>query len=189
MQNGIFKLTMFVLLSGCLMFTSCSKEELFSFKGDSDTPILTGPDESFGMTITVNQKSFNTNAYAEECTDTSGTSILIISNNQLLLDTHVDLNDFVDGDFQIQYRMYNGVPVVFGGAVFGPSITGGPYTIVSYDMSAVINIVSNNGTVVDGSISGNFGGIDPNTGQPIPGAYSYSATFLAQHLGQANWCL
>ncbi len=190
MKNNIFKLSLFALISTCLLFTSCSKEELFSsFKGDSDAQISVEAENTFEANefiLNINGRTFTTNAYAEYCVDPSG-SFLAVSNKQVLLDTTMNLSDFAEDDFVFHQRIEPGNTYTLGGAVFGSATTGVPNLLQAiFSTDPVVNITSNNGTVVDGTMSGTFMALDTNYVPSIP--LPYTANFSAQIIQQSVLC-
>lgn len=187
MKNNVFKLSFFALIATCLLFTSCAKEELFSsFKGDSNAPIFTEAENEFEFNMTINGKSFTTNAFAEYCVNPNG-SFLAVSNKQVLLDTVMNIMDFAEDDFVFHQRVEPGNTYTIGGAVFGPATTGVPNLLQAiFSTDPVVTITSNNGTVVDGTMTGTFMALDTNQLPSIP--LPYTANFSAQIIQQSVLC-
>lgn len=167
-RNCHLLLSFFVLIF--LVFSSCKKEDSVTVETE-EKPIETK------VEMNVNGRMITTNAYAEYCITATG-SFLAVSNKQVLLDTVMNLMDFAEDDFVFHYNIEPGSTYTLGGAVFGPSTTGVPNLLqVIFDVSPIFTIDSNNGTIVDGSMSGNFMVID-STGTPLK-FLPYSAVFSA----------
>ncbi len=176
-RNSQLLLCFFVLMM--LAFTSCKKENSVTLETE-EKPIETK------VEMIVNGRMITTNAYAEYCISSSG-EFLAVSNKQVLLDTVMNLTDFAEDDFVFHYKVDSLYTYTLGGAVFGPSTTGVPGLLqVIFDVSPIITIDSNNGTIVDGSMTGNFLVLDSTL---LPSKFlPYSANFSALIVQQSVFC-
>lgn len=165
----------FVALVFTLFLTSCEKDNVDFVKKevvDTFNPI---------MKVTIGNDTKEYNAYATYCTNDDGLVFFNVSNNQLLLDTTIIVEDFVVNDFLIYYTG-NGIDeFTIGGATFTENFEGSEFTSVILDGEAVVTILEASNEYVTGSMTGVF---QLFSGEEV----DYSVEFTAKVVNVSPWC-
>lgn len=134
--------------------------------------------------MNVNGAELVTNAFAHFCT-TDTTEAVSISNKQSLLGSGpISTEDFEEGDFIYSNLSSSISNFTLGTQVLPTSVTGDELTWISTSSDAVMDIESNDGNLIVGSIEGTLGYINFDTGEFIE--YPYSAEFSAEIVGSAT---
>jgi hypothetical protein len=176
MKLSILKIRKLFLFTfaATLFLASCAKEDFDIIEEEVIENI-----ESV-MSITMRGVTAEHNAYATYCAD-DGIVFLNVSNNQLLLDTAIIIEDFMVNDFLIYYA-HDGTEVAsIGGAVFTEDLGGFEFTYVVLDAQAAITIVEANDQYVQGSMTGVF---ELFSGEEV----EYSVQFTAIVINISPWC-
>ncbi len=165
------------LLVCCLLF-SCTKD---------DSVLIEQKEEPFASEISlrINNQTVTTNAFATYC-KSGDNEFFAVSNKEVLLDTTLHFNDFIENDFMFFTRTIDGsVPFSYGGAAFGETLTGIPGLQIIFTDAEII-IESNDGAVVTGTMGGDFVVFDPG-----PGTFTllpFSVTFAAVIIQKPELC-
>jgi hypothetical protein len=165
----------FVALAFTLFLTSCEKDNVDFVKKevvDTFNPI---------MKVTIGNETKEYNAYATYCTNDDGLVFLNVSNNQLLLDTAIILEDFMVNDFLIYYTGDGTDELTIGGATFTENIGGVEFTSVVLDPAAMVTIEEANEEYVKGSMTGVF---QLFSGEEV----DYSVEFTAEVIAVSPFC-
>ena len=170
LRNTSFR-TLLSLLVCCVLF-SCTKE---------DSVLIEQKEEPFSTEISlrINNQTVSTNAFATYC-KSGDNEFLAVSNKEVLLDTTLLFNDFIENDFMFFTRSIDGsAPFSYGGAAFGEVFTGVPGLQVIFT-DAEINIESNDGVLVTGTMDGDFAVFDPGPGTftLLPFSVYFSAVII-----------
>ena len=158
-----------------ILFASCEKENFDVIEEEVIENI-----ESV-MSITMRDVTTEYNAYATYCAGDDGLVFFNVSNNQLLLDTAIIVEDFMVDDFLIYYGNDGTEVASIGGAVFTENLGGFEFTYVVLDAQAAITIVEANDQYVQGSMTGVF---ELFSGEEV----EYSVQFTAVVIDISPWC-
>jgi len=168
----------FLIVITILIISSCKKEDSVVIE-EEEKPIETK------VEMLINGKKIITDAFATYCVD-QDSEFLAISNKEVLLDTAINIFDFAEEDFVFQSVVDDTISYTLAGVALGESITGFQGLLILYNVDFPITITSNDGTIVEGFVSGTFFGINPNTQQPF--FLPYSLTFSALIVEQSTYC-
>lgn len=176
LKNLIFaSFTLFLTIG---LMTSCSKDDLVE-DDMKEEPI------EIEFRMEINGKSLVTDAFAEYCS-VDGVEFLSVSNKEILLDTVINSNDFEVNDFLFLLADTDDGDFQYGGAVFDTEISGSNVTQVIFTPDVTIDIISNDGSIVDGSMEGTFLGLDDNLEPTI--VLPFTVTFTADIVGESEFC-
>lgn len=176
MKDSFFLKFTFCIFTLAIFMTSCSKEEnkeiIEEQVIETVEPILL---------ITINGVTNEYNAYASYCND-NGKEFLQVSNNQLLLDTTLIVENFQVDDFLLFYTSDGENEFALGGATFEDDFNGTPITSVILDAEAAeITIDEITSEYAKGSMTGEFTLLNGNTAP-------YSVEFTAEIVEVSPWC-
>lgn len=177
MNNSVSKIIRLSILASVftLFLASCEKENFDVVEEEVVETIEPT------MKVTIGNRSVEYDAYALYCAGEDGTVFLSVSNNQVLLDTVLLVEDFMVDDFLIYYANDGTAASTIGGATFTENIGGTEITTVVLDGAAVITLEEANEQYVQGSMTGVF--------QLFSGAeVEYSVEFTAEVVGVSPWC-
>ena len=133
------------------------------------------------LALSMNGTTAEYDAYATYCAGDDGSVFFNVSNNQVLLDTALLVDDFMVNDFLIYYASDGTETITIGGAVFTEDFGGFPLTSVILDADAVITIEEANEEYVKGSMTGVF---QLFSGDEV----EYSVEFIAEVVAASPWC-
>lgn len=160
---------------GSLLITSCSSD---TFEEEEKEQEVT-----YQMEVTLGTRSLSTDAFAVYC-NTNGKEELRVSNNQALLDGEWT-EDLTDGDFVFVQVNDGTSEYALGGGFYSADLSGLANSILSITPDITFEVESNNGTTVDGSLSGNIFLID------IDGNTAFlplSVDYTAEITGTSTFC-
>lgn len=178
MQFNYLLKSLCFLLFASLLFVSCEKDDSVVEEVKEEEAIETS------VTITIDDRSITTDAFALYC-NTDGKEGLSISNNQELLGTEINPDNYNEGDFMFLSADDGTNAYTLGGAFFEASFTGAEFDILSLTTDLESSIDSNDGSVVTGSMEGDLLVFDA---EMEPFLVPFSVTFNAEIVGVSTVC-
>ncbi|MEM8582880.1 MAG: hypothetical protein AAGF87_01360 [Bacteroidota bacterium] len=158
-------------------FSSCDE--------DNSVDIIETPEVvELEFRMNVNGAELVTDAFAHFCTTDTSEAVTISNKQSLLGGGPTSTEDFEEGDFVYSNLSSGTSNFTLGTQVLPTSVTGEEVTWISTSTEAVMDIESNDGNVIVGSIEGTLGYIDFDSGEFFE--YPYTAEFTAEIVGSAT---